>query len=180
MKSVVLSLCLLLLFIGVSFGSNTTGNLGVSYEQLMADMGGFFPDMKLEPLQFPYYEGTNPNHPGARYQFNIETGFSGEKTENPGFCSVMLFVPIKRDFSDKKMLPYMMMLQTCLRNAIPEWKDDNERNEWLTATLEALIKGASSQYSDLTNLSPIERVVGNKKIRVWLSADVINLNVFAR
>lgn len=76
------------MFIGGSSGSNTTGNLGVPCNQLMADMEDFFPDMKLEPLQLLCYEGTNPNSLDARYQFNIETGFSGAKIENPGFCSV--------------------------------------------------------------------------------------------
>ena len=184
MKRLILSLCLLLLFMGVSSGSNTTGNLGVSYGQLMADMEGFFPDMKFDTTHPPpYFEGKiqdkDNRQINAQYNINIESESSKEKMESWGVSSVRLHVRITKDFSDKKNLPYIMMLQTCLRNAFPEWKDDEERNEWLTETIESLIKGANPQYSDITNTTRSERVVGNKKIIVWITGGIISLEIYA-
>jgi hypothetical protein len=175
-----LPLVLSLVFIGMS-SEVSAANLGVSYNQLMVGMEDFFPDMKLiTKYQPPYFEGVSPLDIRAVYLLGIEMGSDGGKIEPKGFYSAMLWVPLEPDLTDKKLLPFITMLHTCLRNAVPEWTNDDERNDWLTEALGSVIKGANLKYGALSNLKSVVRIVGHTRIAVWLMSGVISLEIDAR
>jgi hypothetical protein len=173
-------LMLILILWGTTLGVEAA-NLDLTKEQLMVGMTEFFPNMALDTKpQCHFYGGTyRPDdfRMKARYLINPECPISGEKIESPGIISIMLYVPIRREWSEDQMLPYKVMLSTALKNAIPEWTNEDERNEWLTKSMASLVETSDPKYSDITNNKDVHRNYARKHIRLSVSAGMINLYV---
>ena len=175
MKRLVLSIALVFMVLGMVLNAGA-GKLGLTKEQLMIGMGTYFPNMVLDTKpKCPFIAGTysaNDSRKRARYLINMECPWPGEKIESPGIESIMLYVPIRKEWSENEQLPYKNMLTTALKNAVPEWTNDNERNEWLTKTIASLIETADPKYSDITDLKVDGRSYGRKRINVSISAGI--------
>ena len=157
--------------------------LGLTEKQLMVGLEEYFPRMEWDRKpKCPYLAGTyRPDEfrLRARYLINPECSFSGEKIESPGITSVIMYVPIRREWSANEMIPYLTMLSQCLQNAVPEWKNIDEQHDWLTQSISTLVEGRDPKFSDLTNFKNLEKTIKKKKVRISLTGGIIELQIYA-
>lgn len=157
-------------------GKTDTGGakgLGVSYDQLMAGMQPFFPKMKFESLPEPNYYGRS-DYGGLDY-----ASYSIYGQDKSNSLRVSLYAPLKHPWHKEKMMKTAHILSTCLHNAVPEWKDEAERTEWLGSSVESMIHNPSSLKNSTNPDSDKEftRDYGSKKIKIELKIGWVILTV---
>jgi hypothetical protein len=147
--------------------------LGVSYDQLMAGMQPFFPKMKFNPLPEPNYYGR------LDYGGLDHASYSIYGQDKSNSLRATLYAPLKRPWPKEKMMKTAHILSTCLHNAVPEWKNEAERTEWLGSSVENMIHNPStlnnSSYPDSDK--EFAREYGSKKIKIQLKIGWVILTI---
>jgi hypothetical protein len=155
---------------GVSSTVNAA-NLGVTYDQLMNGLDGFFPYM--EPLR----EGERPGFrgisslPGLYFIFGTKASVK----------EIAMMVPMCLDSPKAKTAVHIMIIQCCLKNAVPEWINESERETWVMKSLENLSKGAKpwnySNCQGLDNEVVISKIYAEKEIKLKIIMGMIHLYI---
>jgi hypothetical protein len=150
--------------------------LGVSYDQLMVGMKPFFPKMEFNPLPEPNYYGRS-DYGGLDY-----ASYSIYGKDKSNSLRVSLYAPLKRPWPKERMMKTAHILSTCLHNAVPEWKNEAERTEWLGSSVESMIHNPSSLNNSTNPDSNKEfaRDYGSKRIKLQLKIGWVILTVDPR
>jgi hypothetical protein len=150
--------------------------LGISYDQLMVGMKPFFPKMEFNPLPEPSYYGRS-DYGGLDY-----ASYSIYGKDKSNSLRVSLYAPLKRPWPKERMMKTAHILSNCLHNAVPEWKNEAERTEWLGSSVESMIHNPSSLNNSTNPDSNKEfaRDYGSKRIKLELKIGWVILTVDPR